>query len=98
MSALQNLKTENIVKQAVSQTIQNLTLLIDEKKIWLSIEDYAKYHGTSRSSVEKAIVGGLISIQNGGLKDGTDRLKARKLIFKFFNHLVGKVQYPQLTS
>ena len=96
MSTIHSLQTQATIQQTCTQTIHNLILQMNERQICLTLEDFSVYHSTSKSSIEKAIQSGMISVQNGGLKDGTDKPKARKLIFKFFNHHTGKIDYPRL--
>lgn len=98
MSTLQSLQNEALIKQTCSEVTQNLLLLLSESQIWLTIEEYSQYHGVSKSSVEKAVANGMINVNNGGLKEGSDKPKARKLIFRFFNHLSGRINYPKLLS
>lgn len=96
MSTLENMTTQQVVTNTFNQSLENLLRLLDEQRLWLTIEEYAKYHGTSKSSVEKAISNGVINTDNGGLKKGCEKPKAKKLIFRFFNHLIGRVDYPNL--
>lgn len=96
MSTLENLTTQQVVTNTFNQSLENLLRLMDEKRLWLSIEEYSEYHGTSKSSVEKALASGIINTDNGGLKKGCEKHKAKKLIFRFFNHQIGKIDYPMI--
>lgn len=96
MTTIQHLQTQRVITETCNHSFQNIVQLLDSKRIWMSIEEYAEYHGTSRSSIEKAIASGIINVENGGLKKGTEKRGATKLIFRFFNHLIGQVNYPQI--
>lgn len=96
MASLSEYQNERLIKKTCDEMFHRMLLVIDESRIWLSIEEFAEYHGTSRSSVERALANETINVDNGGLKAGTDKPKAKKLIFRFFNHLTGKVEYPKL--
>lgn len=97
MGTLADKHTERIVLRTTEKLFENLLQIMDTKSLYLSIDDYAKYHSVSRSSIEKAIKSGMINEHNGGLKKGSGERNTHKRIYRFFNHLTGKVDFPTIS-
>jgi len=65
-----------------------------ERKIWVSIPEYALKYGISEKTVYRAIEDQIITEENGGLAIGSSKPRARKKIHLFFDIAQKCVNFP----
>lgn len=97
MGTLTDKHTQRITNSACEVMFQKFLTLLDVDRLYLDIDTFAKLHSVSRSSIEKAIQAKMITEENGGLKKGSGSRNNQKYIYRFFNHLTGRVEFPRLS-
>ena len=83
-----------LIRAVVLEVFRMHQTLFNQEYIWVSLRDYAKYHGLSSKTVYRAIESGRISEKNGGLAFGSSKPKARKRLNRLFDIELGRVHIP----
>ncbi len=86
---------ESLIGNLAAAVASRIQHMFSMDQLWLSVEDYARFHGLSEKSVRRAIEAGRISVKKGGLAPGSDVSGARKRIHRFFDPSLEKVIWPK---
>jgi len=86
---------DEVVGQIAAQVANRIQLMFSMDQLWLSVEDYARFHGLSAKTVRRAIEGNRITVKKGGLAPGSDLRGARKRIHRYYDSHLEKVVWPK---
>jgi len=85
---------KEIICGLMMQVMTSFSVILNQESLWVSMNDYCRFHGISPKTVYRAIDEGKITEKNGGLASGSEKPKMRKRLNRLFDIALGRVHIP----